>query len=233
MRPCPRLWIVRGPSLPHCVDRTGRRREGPRAPAAEKARTGWPAAVRDQKAPGCWSGGRARRVRSSCSRTRADRSGPRRDAGAWSIPKGLIDDGEEPLAAARRELREEVGLEVDATGDFVRLADRRLKSGKTVLAWMVGADLDLAQFRSNSFELEWPRGSGRRIVVPECDRGSLLHAVRGAREDPRLPARLHRGSRGAAQRWRRLTLAWVSGIRTIEISNSIVISATSSTKPPP
>lgn len=100
----------------------------------------------------------------------------RRDAGAWSIPKGLIDDGEDPLAAARREFREEVGLEVDATSDFTRLADRRLKSGKTVLAWLVEADLDLADFRSNTFELEWPRGSGRRIAVPECDRAAYFAA---------------------------------------------------------
>ena len=100
----------------------------------------------------------------------------RRDAGAWSIPKGLIGDGEDPLAAARREFREEVGLEVDAASDFMRLSDRRLKSGKTVLAWLVEADLDLADFRSNTFELEWPRGSGRRIAVPECDRAAYFAA---------------------------------------------------------
>lgn len=92
----------------------------------------------------------------------------RRDAGAWSIPKGLIEPGEDPLAAARRELLEETGLQ--AEGDFERLADRRLKSGKTVLCWLVRADLDLAGFRSNTFELEWPPRSGRRIIAPECDR---------------------------------------------------------------
>ena len=96
----------------------------------------------------------------------------RRDAGAWTIPKGLIDEGEDPLAAARREFLEEVGI--DAAGDFVRLADRRLKSGKTVLAWLVEADLDLAGFHSNTFEMEWPRGSGRRISVPECDRAAYF-----------------------------------------------------------
>jgi predicted NUDIX family NTP pyrophosphohydrolase len=99
----------------------------------------------------------------------------KRDAGAWSIPKGLIEDGEDPLAAARREFLEEVGMEV-AGGDVVRLADRRLKSGKTVLCWLGEADLDLAGFRSNTFELEWPRGSGRRIVVPECDRADYFAA---------------------------------------------------------
>ena len=96
----------------------------------------------------------------------------RRDAGAWTIPKGLIDAGEDPLAAARREFFEEIGIEV--TGAFETLADRRLKSGKTVVAWLVEADLDLASFRSNSFEMEWPRGSGRRITAPECDRAAYF-----------------------------------------------------------
>lgn len=98
----------------------------------------------------------------------------RRDAGAWTIPKGLIDAGEDPLAAARREFLEEIGIEV--AGEFQRLADRRLKSGKTVLAWLVEADLDLAGFRSNTFEMEWPRGSGRRITAPECDRAAYFEA---------------------------------------------------------
>ena len=96
----------------------------------------------------------------------------RRDAGAWTIPKGLIDAGEDPLAAARREFLEEIGIAV--TGAFEPLADRRLKSGKTVSAWLVEADLDLAGFHSNSFEMEWPRGSGRRITAPECDRAAYF-----------------------------------------------------------
>jgi predicted NUDIX family NTP pyrophosphohydrolase len=98
----------------------------------------------------------------------------RRDAGAWSIPKGLIDEGEDPLAAARREFAEETGLSVD--GEFVRLADRRLKSGKTVACWLVEGDLDLAGFRSSTFQMEWPRGSGRLITAPECDRAAYFGA---------------------------------------------------------
>ena len=101
----------------------------------------------------------------------------RRDDGVWSIPKGLIDPGEDPLAAARREFVEEVGIELPDLADVTRLADRRLKSGKTVLAWLTRADLDLAGFRSNTFELEWPRGSGRRIVVPEVDRVAWFGAA--------------------------------------------------------
>jgi predicted NUDIX family NTP pyrophosphohydrolase len=92
----------------------------------------------------------------------------RRDAGAWSIPKGLIDEGEETLAAARREFEEEVGQGID--GDFAPLAPLRQKSGKIVHAWMVEADLELESFRSNLFEMEWPRRSGHAQAFPEIDR---------------------------------------------------------------
>ena len=103
-----------------------------------------------------------------------------RDDGAWSIPKGLIDDGEDELAAARREFHEETGLAVD--GAFVRLRDLRQKSGKVVSGWLVEADLDLAGFRSNTFELAWPRGSGRTLVVPECDRAEYFPAQAALRK---------------------------------------------------
>ena len=128
--------------------------------------------ARDQRSAGLlvWRSGRA-----GPEFLLAHPGGPfwaRRDAGAWTIPKGLIDAGEDPLSAARREFLEEVGIE--AAGDFAPLAERRTKTGKTVLAWLVEADLDLAAFRSNSFEMEWPRGSGRSIVVPECDRATYF-----------------------------------------------------------
>jgi predicted NUDIX family NTP pyrophosphohydrolase len=92
----------------------------------------------------------------------------RRDDGAWSIPKGLVGEGEETLAAARREFEEEVGQPVD--GDFAPLTPLKQKSGKMVHAWMVEADLDLDAFRSNLFEMEWPRRSGRIQAFPEIDR---------------------------------------------------------------
>jgi len=92
----------------------------------------------------------------------------RRDEGAWSIPKGLIGDGEQTLAAARREFEEEVGQPV--SGDFVALKPLKQKSGKVVHAWMVEADFDLEAFRSNLFEMEWPRRSGRMQAFPEIDR---------------------------------------------------------------
>src|ERR1700749_4555520 len=78
----------------------------------------------------------------------------KRDEGAWSIPKGLIGEGEEALAAARREFEEETGQAVQ--GDFAPLQPLRQKSGKVVHAWMVESDLDLGGFRSNLFEMEWP-----------------------------------------------------------------------------
>jgi predicted NUDIX family NTP pyrophosphohydrolase len=92
----------------------------------------------------------------------------RRDDGAWSIPKGLIDEGEETLAAARREFEEEVGQPVE--GEFQPLAPLKQKSGKVVHAWMVEADLDLDGFRSNRFEMEWPPFSGCSQAFPEIDR---------------------------------------------------------------
>jgi predicted NUDIX family NTP pyrophosphohydrolase len=91
-----------------------------------------------------------------------------RDAGAWSIPKGLIGDGEDVLAAARREFEEEVGQAVE--GEFRPLAPLRQKSGKTVHAFLLKADLDLANVRSNLFEIEWPPRSGRIQAFPEIDR---------------------------------------------------------------
>ena len=75
----------------------------------------------------------------------------KRDAGAWSIPKGLVDEDEEALAAAQREFEEEVGQAVQ--GEFARLTPLRQKSGKIVHAWMVESDLDLDGFRSNLFEM--------------------------------------------------------------------------------
>jgi predicted NUDIX family NTP pyrophosphohydrolase len=91
-----------------------------------------------------------------------------RDDASWSIPKGIINDGEENLAAAKREFEEEVGQSVD--GDFLELTPRKQKSGKLVYCWMVEADLDLASFRSIAFEMEWPRRSGQMASFPEIDR---------------------------------------------------------------
>ncbi len=92
----------------------------------------------------------------------------RKDAGAWSIPKGEVDEHEDALAAARREFVEETGAAVD--GPFAPLPPCRLASGKVVEAFAVEADLDVARMHSNTFELEWPPRSGRTASFPEVDR---------------------------------------------------------------
>ncbi|HET6621248.1 MAG TPA: NUDIX domain-containing protein [Dongiaceae bacterium] len=93
----------------------------------------------------------------------------RKDLGAWSIPKGEFEKGEDGLVAARREFLEEVGQEVD--GDFVALTPRRQKSGKIVHPWAVEGEVDETRVRSNEFELEWPPRSGRKARFPEVDQG--------------------------------------------------------------
>lgn len=90
-----------------------------------------------------------------------------RDEGAWSIPKGLLGSDEEPLAGALREFREEVGLAVP--GPHIPLTPQRQRGGKRVLAWLAEADLDLAAFRSATFEMEWPPRSGQMQRFPEVD----------------------------------------------------------------
>ena len=87
----------------------------------------------------------------------------------WSIPKGEIDPGEEPLEAARREFMEEVGIEPPA-GSPIHLGDITQKSGKRVLAWAIEGDLDPTEQRSMTFEIEWPPKSGEMIEIPEVDR---------------------------------------------------------------
>ncbi|TDE02425.1 NUDIX domain-containing protein [Jiangella asiatica] len=93
----------------------------------------------------------------------------RKDAGAWSIPKGEYDDDEEPAAAARREFTEELGLPVP-DGDLVELGTVKQSGGKTVTAWALAGDLDPAAVVPGTFELEWPPRSGRRQAFPEVDR---------------------------------------------------------------
>jgi predicted NUDIX family NTP pyrophosphohydrolase len=92
----------------------------------------------------------------------------RRDAGAWTIPKGRVDRGAELLATAQREFAEETGLA--AEGTFMPLRPVKQKSGKLVHAWAFEADFDLTHFCSNLFEMEWPPRSGRQQNFPEIDR---------------------------------------------------------------
>jgi predicted NUDIX family NTP pyrophosphohydrolase len=93
-----------------------------------------------------------------------------RDDGVWTIPKGEVNAGEEPLDGARREFNEETGFV--AAGPFVALTPRRQKSGKTVHAWACEGDVDPAHLSSNEFTMEWPPRSGRMQAFPEVDRAA-------------------------------------------------------------
>jgi predicted NUDIX family NTP pyrophosphohydrolase len=113
-----------------------------------------------------------------------------KDQHAWSIPKGLIEPGEDPLAAARREVEEETGL--GPGGDdaaFIALPPRRQPGGKTIIAFALEAECDAGAIRSNAFSIEWPPRSGRRQFFPEVDRAQWF-ALAEAR------GKLHRGQVG-------------------------------------
>lgn len=103
----------------------------------------------------------------------------KRDAGAWSLPKGFIDEGEEWLAAACREFEEETGWR--AEGPFIALGSVRQKSGKIVHAWAFEGDCDPSTLSSNLFEIEWPPRSGKKQSFPEVDRAEFFSLER-ARE---------------------------------------------------
>lgn len=93
----------------------------------------------------------------------------RKDDAAWSVPKGEYEADEDALAAAFREFEEEVGLPVP-DGQAVFLGERRQPGGKRVSVWALHGDLDISHSTSNTFELEWPRGSGKIREFPEVDR---------------------------------------------------------------
>src|SRR5687768_7702747 len=92
----------------------------------------------------------------------------KKDAGAWSIPKGEFQPGEDPLKAAIREFKEELGSL--PTGDFIPLSKIIQKGGKTVSAWMINGDLETSGLKSNTFSMEWPPRSGKQQEFPEIDK---------------------------------------------------------------
>jgi predicted NUDIX family NTP pyrophosphohydrolase len=94
----------------------------------------------------------------------------KKDAGSWSIPKGLVEGGEDHFAAAKREFLEEIGMAVD--GEFVDLGAHKQPGGKTIAAWACEGDFDPSQLKSNTFALEWPPRSGRMAEFPEVDRAA-------------------------------------------------------------
>jgi len=92
-----------------------------------------------------------------------------KDVGAWSVPKGELKENEDALNAAKREFREETGIEAD--GKFIPLTPVRQKSGKVVIAWGLEKDIDPSALVSNTFDFEWPAKSGKFIAIPEVDQG--------------------------------------------------------------
>jgi predicted NUDIX family NTP pyrophosphohydrolase len=104
----------------------------------------------------------------------------KKDLGAWSIPKGEHDDGEDALACALREFEEETGTKLPP-GDLTDLGSIRQRGGKVVQAWAAEGDLDADAVRSNSFTMEWPPRSGTMREFPEVDRAAWF-SVQEARE---------------------------------------------------
>ena len=97
----------------------------------------------------------------------------RKDEGAWSIPKGELDGGEDPLAAALREFAEETGRPAP-DGPTVELGEFRQSGGKRVIVFARAADFDATEILGNTFEMEWPPRSGRRQSFPEIDRAEWV-----------------------------------------------------------
>jgi predicted NUDIX family NTP pyrophosphohydrolase len=97
----------------------------------------------------------------------------KKDAAAWTIPKGEYEPSEEPLTAARREFQEETGFPID--GEFLPLGEITQASGKIVTAFAVEGDCDPARLVSNTCQVEWPPRTGRMIEIPEVDRGAWFN----------------------------------------------------------
>jgi len=105
----------------------------------------------------------------------------KKDAGAWSIPKGEYEEGDDPRAAALREFEEELGSALPAGTELVELGTVKLKSGKRITAFAAEGDLDAETISSNTFEMEWPPRSGRMQAFPEVDRAGWF-SIEEARE---------------------------------------------------
>ncbi|MFZ0486073.1 MAG: NUDIX domain-containing protein [Arenicellales bacterium] len=103
-----------------------------------------------------------------------------KDEGAWSIPKGVFEQNESPIEAARREFKEETGFDVD--GEFIGLGQVKQRSNKVVHVWALAKDVDAAAARSNTFTMQWPRNSGQIREYPEVDRAQWFGLAEARRK---------------------------------------------------
>jgi predicted NUDIX family NTP pyrophosphohydrolase len=106
----------------------------------------------------------------------------KRDDGAWSVPKGEYEADEDPLQAAMREFREELGLDPPSDGQPVFLGESRQPSGKRVSVWALNGDVDVRVVHSNTFTMEWPPRSGRKEEFPEVDRAAWFEQTEARRK---------------------------------------------------
>jgi predicted NUDIX family NTP pyrophosphohydrolase len=119
----------------------------------------------------------------------------RKDMGAWSIPKGEYEEGEDPVEAAQRELAEETGIELNSP--LIDLGELRQPSGKVVHVWAAAQDCDPSEIHSNTFKMEWPPKSGKLQEFPEVDRGAWCTA-------PVAKSKLHKGQAGFTDTLRKM-----------------------------
>jgi predicted NUDIX family NTP pyrophosphohydrolase len=105
----------------------------------------------------------------------------RKDAGAWSIPKGEMKEGENTLEVAKREFEEELGSSPPPE-PYLELGEIRQANGKRVVVFAVEGDFDAARMHSNNFEMEWPRGSGQMCEFPEVDRAAWVAPAEARRK---------------------------------------------------
>lgn len=113
----------------------------------------------------------------------------KKDNGHWSIPKGLVEDNENPLETAKREFSEELGLKAP-DGNYIELGDIDQHNNKVVTAWAIEADIDVSSIKSNTFEMEWPPRSGQKQEFPEIDRASWFGLAEAAQKTVRGQAEL-------------------------------------------
>ncbi|MBX4210892.1 NUDIX domain-containing protein [Candidatus Parcubacteria bacterium] len=97
-----------------------------------------------------------------------------KDDGFWTIPKGIVEDGEDPLKAAQREFEEETSIKVSPDATLIPLGTIEQTNNKTVWGWAFQGNADATKIKSNTFDVEWPPKSGKKITIPEIDRGEFF-----------------------------------------------------------